>query len=176
MTASKNIQEEWHPVVGYEGLYQVSSFGRVRSILIRPGTSGRPKILKACAQSDGYLVVAPCRNGKAVLRMVHRLVLEAFIGPCPEGHEAAHLDGDRSSPKLENLRWVTHSENQSQMIGHGKSTRGEKHPMAKLTARQVHEIRRLAADGVLHREIGAKYGVARRTVTAIAHRKIWRHI
>ncbi|MGC5027075.1 NUMOD4 motif-containing HNH endonuclease [Tsukamurella sp. DT100] len=108
--------EVWLPVVGYEGYYEVSTEGRVRSvdrvIVTRDGTSRRQRgvELQGKAARSGYIYVT-LSSGDAVYAAVHRLVLEAFVGPCPEGMEACHFNDSASDNRLENLRWDTHDRN-----------------------------------------------------------------
>ncbi len=109
--------EEWKPVVGYEGKYEVSSHGRVRS-LPRQATPG--KIRKLQPLKDGYKRVSLCKGGVCVHKRVHRLVLEAFVGECPEGMVACHLDSKTSNNILDNLEWDTHKNNTADVIARGR--------------------------------------------------------
>lgn len=120
------MDEEWRPVVGYEGLYEVSDFGRVRS-LERPQLGGRPgRILKPTRTLAGNARVAVtlCNRGKRSSRSVHRLVLEAFVGTRPDGMECCHFDDDPTNNNLANLRWDTRCANRQDMLrnnGHWNS-------------------------------------------------------
>lgn len=103
--------EEWRPVLGWEGLYEVSDLGRVRS-LSRGGYRGR--IIKPYLNRKDYprLMVALCdgkrkHGGRQAFPTVHRIVLEAFVGPRPDGMEACHYNGDACDNRLKNLRWDT---------------------------------------------------------------------
>ena len=121
--------EIWKPVVGFEGLYEVSDQGRVRS-LPRKGASGSRYYgggyLKGHALKWGHIYVTLRRPGaKAYKNSVHRIVLEAFVGPCPEGMEGCHNNGNAGDNRLENLRWDTHSENMKDVVRHGN------HPLSK---------------------------------------------
>lgn len=126
------MTEQWRPVVGWEGLYEVSSEGRVRSF--RRGANGR--ILRPGIASHGYPTVA---LGRGNTQSVHVLVAAAFIGPCPEGQEVRHRDGKRSNPKAENLRYGTRSQNINDAIRSGSwfSTKRRKHlevfPLTRFT-------------------------------------------
>ena len=106
------MNEIWKPVVGFEGLYDVSSEGRVRSYRREPA----PKLLKPGIASNGYPSVV---LGRGNTRMVHRLVAEAFHGLCPLGCEVRHRDGDRTNPRADNLRWGTRSENIRDAVRNG---------------------------------------------------------
>lgn len=118
--------EAWLPVVGYEGTYQVSDHGRVLSESRQVRRSNmttallRPKILTPSKTPKGYLVVGLVQSGgRSVKRRVHRLVLEAFVGPCPLGQEGCHKHGDPSNNRLENLYWGTKPENAQDQVRHG---------------------------------------------------------
>ena len=117
---------EWRPVVGYEGSYEITADGRVRSLDRRvPHYCGGTRRLlgrqlRWVVRADGYPDVSLYRPGqKGRVKRVHRLVLEAFVGPCPDGHEALHGDGDAGNPSLSNLRWGTKLENAQDSIRHG---------------------------------------------------------
>lgn len=107
------MREEWRPVPGYEGLYEVSNLGRVRGLK-------RGRILRGRTLPNGYRQVSLWRCNQEVFRYIHRLVLEAFVGPCPEGRETLHGNNDRADNRLCNLRWGTRSENQRQVVADGR--------------------------------------------------------
>lgn len=101
--------EKWLPVVGFEGVYEVSDYGRVRRVL--PGQGATVGIRKPTTHPNGYQIVALSYRNKQTARKVHRLVLEAFVGPCPDGMEACHNDDNPFNNHLRNLRWDTHQSN-----------------------------------------------------------------
>lgn len=101
-------KEYWRDIVGYEGLYQVSNWGRVRS-LARNGTKG--KILKPRLRSDGYLQVSLCKDGKQLNKKVHRLVAEAFLDNPNNLPEVNHLSEDKTDNRVQNLCWVSSKAN-----------------------------------------------------------------
>ena len=113
----------WLPVVGHEGRYEVSDAGQVRSldrVIVQRNGIDRPvrgKILKSGPMPSGHQHVV--LEGKDD-RTVHRLVLEAFVGPCPPGMEACHNNDIPSDNRLENLRWDTKSRNAFDAVGNGK--------------------------------------------------------
>lgn len=119
--------EEWRPVVGWEGYYEVSDQGRVRSVdrvMVRCNGrkyTVRQKIMATFTEPKGHLVVTLNRDGKrsGVNRLVHQLVLEAFVGPRPEGMVACHWDDDPSHNHLNNLRWDSYSRNTYDQIRNG---------------------------------------------------------
>ena len=110
--------EEWRPIRGYEGRYEISSHGRVKS-LCRPGKL-KEAMRKQQPLKDGYKRVSLCKGGVCVHKRVHRLVLEAFVGPCPEGMVACHIDTVTSNNRLDNLMWDTHKSNTADIIRRGK--------------------------------------------------------
>lgn len=115
-------EETWKPVVGYEGYYEVSDFGRVRS-LDRSSKRGLRKgqIKTPYPLDTGHLRVRLSFNSKSRAFLVHRLVLEAFVGPCPAGMEGCHdPDPDPANNRLANLRWDTRSSNQLDSVKHGR--------------------------------------------------------
>ena len=158
-------------IVGFDGDYAVSSCGRVWS-----KKSGAWKELKRTPDNNGYLHVSLCRFGKVRNYTVHRLVLEAFVGPRPDGMEARHLNGRKNDNRAFNLAWGTRSENEFDKQRHGNGSRGSGNPSAKLTEDDVKSIRTRLDRGERQHEIGSKFGVCRAAVGAIKTRKNWRHI
>jgi hypothetical protein len=114
-------QESWAPVPGWEGYYDVSDNGRVRSLdrvdSLGRSVYGRIRLLNA--KRDGHLQVQFARGDEVSTVMVHRLVLEAFTGPCPDGMEGCHDNGSPSDNRLTNLRWDTRSANRHDTVRHG---------------------------------------------------------
>jgi hypothetical protein len=114
---------EWRPVVGHEGLYEVSDAGDVRS-LPRPHTQG--KVLKQMTDPGGYRRVSLSKGGSARPRLVHHLVLEAFVGPRPEGAQCLHGDDDPANNHLDNLSWGTQRQNNAQVVRSGNHVQARK--------------------------------------------------
>lgn len=103
--------EEWRPVQEFEGVYEISSLGRVRRVVsCMGGTAGT--ILRPWISGAGYLYVGLRLPGRRKRVGVHRLVAVAFLGqPTPERPEVNHLDGDKTNNAVGNLEWVSHGEN-----------------------------------------------------------------
>ena len=118
-----NDTEEWRQIADFEGLYDVSNLGRVRSW--SRFKKGAP--LSPVPNRQGYLSVALQHAGQVRYRKIHQLVLEAFVGPRPDGQVVRHLDGNPANNVLSNLAWGTHSENMADAIRHGT------HPEARKT-------------------------------------------
>ena len=101
--------ERWRTVPGFEGKYEVSDFGRVRSLSYKGGT--KTMILSLARTRDGYLRARLNKNSKTYHRLVSRLVYEAFVGPIPEGMQVNHINEDKTDNRLENLNLMTPKEN-----------------------------------------------------------------
>lgn len=156
-------------VVGYEGRYDVSDQGRIRSY-----AKGKVAIRPTANHGAGYRSIR-LFDGEYRTRMVHHLVLEAFVGPRPTPqHETAHANHDRSDNRAVNLRWATKSENTMDKVisGRAKELGGRK----CLNAEQVREIRAKAESGHGLKAIAELYGVSSVTVWQIQNRKTWAHI
>jgi hypothetical protein len=125
----------------------------------------------------GYLTVSLIkeRGGRGRIRAyVHRIVLEEFVRPCPEGMEARHLDGKRINNGIGNLAWGTPVENAADKRAHGTAPVGSKNPMAKLTEADIPIIRAMSAAGVWRRVVAEKFGVTAMTIRRIVDGKTWR--
>ena len=172
------ITETWKPVVGFEGLYEISDFGRIKSLdrmIQRRGHTKllRGRLLTSSVNGAGHLQINLSNENKKSFK-VHRLVLEAFTGPCPQGLECCHNDGNHVNNHIENLRWDTRSSNIMDRVDHGVSNRGERQGSSKLTEDQVHQIRTLCKHSdIPQREIGGMYGVNQQTVSKIHTRIRW---
>lgn len=175
--------EEWRAVVGYEGIYEVSSLGRVRSldrsIVDSRGRRRRQpgRVRNLMPDGRGRLSLMLWREGRYSQRKVHRLVAEAFLGPGELRAEVNHKDGDPLNNALSNLEWASRSENQLHAYRMGLVTRprGEKHLKSKLTVEQVREIRSLR--GVMtQRALARRYGVAKTSIQRILDGTNWRHL
>lgn len=119
------MNETWLPIVGYEGLFEVSDAGQVRSMdRVITFSNGRVQrysgaLSTLVTRPTGHLQVMIGANSKWRTRLVHQLVLEAFVGPRPAGAGTRHLNGIPNDNRLENLTWGTPSENTRDMVTHG---------------------------------------------------------
>lgn len=147
--------ERWGEIPGWP--YEVSDQGRVRRS--EPGIGTFPgRILSPYVGVNGYEHVPLSGGGESERFRVHRLVLRVFEGPCPEGHEADHINGNRKDNRLENLRWLPRLKNCG----------------AKLSERQVAEMRELYdARDVSYRDLAERYGVDETTVGNVIRGETW---
>lgn len=169
-------QEIWRPVVGYEGHYEVSDLGRVRSVdrelvshfgrrLYRRTYKGH--ILTPSLVAGRRWIVALSRPpARPHSYSVHLLVLLAFVGPRPAGCYGCRLDGDVNNNRLTNLTWRPEK----------SMPKGERHHAAKLTEQQVQSIRRQWALGEQPKELAQRFGVTPATIYWIASGKTWAHV
>lgn len=179
------MDEKWVPVVGFVG-YEVSDLGNVRSYRPRNGRGGltaTPHSLKQNKDKDGYSILTlRSEDGRDRTQKVHRLVLEAFIGPCPEHMQACHNNGDPSDNKLENLRWDSVSENAQDRSNHGRFVcnyprkRGSAHGSSKLTEDQVLSIRAMYALDYSKAEIARRFNLSAPHVRQVVERHTWKHV
>lgn len=178
------MTERWKAVLGSEGAYEVSDFGRVRSLdrvidSFAPSARGYPKrvrgkMLKPQLHSGGYLQAG---LGLDVgTRLIHVLVLEAFVGPAPAGAEGSHVDGCKANCCLTNLQWETHQSNVDRRVVHGTNPVGERNGMRVLTEQEAREIRRRAESGEPYASIAADFPTSDRNVGKIARRERWTHV
>jgi len=125
-----------------------------------------------------YCHVSMYIDGKSVSRGVHCLVLAAFVGPCPDGMQGLHGDGNTHNNSLENLRWGTPLTNAEDRAGHGTTARGSRQGLSKLTETDVVEIRRLWRAGSYRSKaaLGRRFGVRAITILNVIAHKTWAHV
>lgn len=155
--------------------YWIYDDGRVWSSPRGRNTPGR--FLSPSIMGEGYHRYVFYRDGKQCKKLAHRLVLEAFVGPCPEGMQCRHLDGNPQNNHVSNLCWGTAKENAGDKRRHGTQVHlcGEKSGSAKLTFEEVCEIRDLALDeSYSQREIAKMYETTQANVSSIKLEKSWR--
>lgn len=171
--------EQWRPVVGMEGLYEVSDYGRVRSLdrVVR-GPLGpkrlRGKILKP-ALRHGYEFVSLYVDGVSTNMAAHILTAAAFIGPRPDGHHTCHNDGQPRHNHVSNLRYDTCAANQLDKVRHGTLLRGEGVGNSKLRAKDVAIIRSAVRCGIPQRRLAEKYQVSPALICKIVSGALWKH-
>jgi hypothetical protein len=172
--------QAWKPVPGYEGLYEVSDLGRVRSVARQlnidvVGRGGRRSVRERILvqKFDGhYCSVSLSRDGQYKNFLVHRLVLAAFVGPCPQGMEGRHFpDRHTKNNALSNLSWGTPSQNQADRIVHGTDDIG-KPKRRRLAPDTEADIRAVYRSGrTTQRDLAERYGVSLCRINHIVNEK-----
>jgi hypothetical protein len=167
-----HIQEEWKPVVGFEGWYQVSDQGRIRRI--RKGANAKLSgPLLFSVGSRGYLICVLCKQGERKSVIVHRIVAMAFLGLPGSRKEVNHKDGNKTNNRVENLEWVTSGRNKQHGCDMGLYPLGEQVYNARFGEDDIRSIRRRIRNGERACDIAQEYGVHRGTIGNIKRRKSW---
>ena len=172
-------RERWRPVLHWEGKYEVSDLGRVRSVArwvaARRGRrliEGR--VLAPYRKPEGYGRVELCDGPRQESHDLHRLVAYAFVAGA--GDVVRHLDGDGSNNAASNLAWGSFADNEADKARHGRTPRGEAHPNSKMTDGHVRRIRELHARGLNQLQIAAALGLNRGVVGVVLRGEGWTHV
>ena len=188
LATEENTTERWLPVVGFEGFYEVSDCGRIRSLdrtIVsggkRPGLILRVtgRVLRPKTGSRGYRIVHLVTPEKSQHLLVHRVVLGAFVGVPSVGQVCNHLDFNRENNQLANLEWTTQKLNIAHAFAGGRirTAHGEaKAASVKLNDAAVRVIRDQYASGVTGRALAKEFGVSASVISVIVNRKSWRHV
>lgn len=168
----------YRSIDGFPG-YRVGDDGSIWSCWKKNGR-GRPYVLSADwrrlkpdVRRFGHQYITLSRQGATVRRQVHQIVLEAFVGPAPDGLEGCHDDGNASNNALGNLRWDTHQANMLDRSRHGRCVR-EGHGRAKMTEETVRELRELRTYGVTTTALAARFRIGVTQVRRILSGEHWR--
>lgn len=167
--------ERWLPVKGYEGLYEVSDTGLVRSLdRVLPRSDGRKctyygRILyQAPTTTCRYLVVNLCKDGTRVHHLVHNLVARTFLNNYDKSLEVNHIDGNVLNNNIANLELISHQDNIQHSIDTGlKRDYGENHVHAKLTNEQARQVRLRVSRGEKQKDVAADLGVSKQLINSI---------
>lgn len=167
--------ESWKDVVGWEGYYQVSNLGNVKSFKRKGLTSFGERnyagnLVKPIKCSNGYVAVNLTKSGVRQQKNIHVLVLEAFIGERPFKYDACHNNGIKTDCRLENLRWDTRSNNHKDKINHGTNQSGEKANKKKINKQIADKIRLL---NLSSNEISKKYQISPTQAWRIKNNLSW---
>lgn len=174
------MMEQWRDVKGYEGIYQVSDMGRVKSVerISAQNHLLRERIRKPETDRDGYQIVNLCKDGKVKLHKVHRLVGEAFLDNEQGFPQINHINGVKDDNRVENLEWISASGNVKHAFDSGlKQPRriayyGERNPHCKVTDAQCEEIREIKRDkGYSNRRIADMFNIGTSQINRILHGK-----
>ena len=160
--------ERWAIIPGFEGRYEASTEGRIRQRIASPRR--RSGFIVPQNNADhGYKRVGLYADGKFKCFLVHRLVAETFMPARAKGTEVNHINGDKADNRIENLEWITHTEN----MRHASRVLGRRFGKSRLTDEQVREIR--ASVGTCM-EIASAYGVSAMTISRIRTRKSYKEV
>ena len=181
--------EIWKDVPDFEGYYQVSSLGRVKSLyryslFYKTMKSGKNFLIKrfskekilcpCCSDGDSRFFINLSKGGKEKLKRIHQLVAIVFLGDFyKDGLEICHNDGNNQNNRLINLRWDTHINNCEDMAKHGTILRGSRVNGSKLTEQQVIEIRQLHGQNYSNKEIAEIFKHSRRNINDIVLKRSW---
>lgn len=168
----------WAAVPGYEGIYEVSCDGIIRSV-DRMTTHGRKRkgvVLSLKTSPSGHINTRLCSGGNHKWVWVHRVVLSAFTCPCPDGMECAHNNGNPADNRLENLRWDTRKGNHADKIKHGSMACGMRNGVSKLSDDDVRKAFAMRESGAILKTIAREIGVTTANVSYILRRSTWRHV
>lgn len=164
------LKESWRPILS--DFYSVSDRGRVKRIRTQ---SGKMKnfVMRTSIDRYGYPRIALSVNGVYFYRAIHSLVAEAFFGPRQKGRAVNHLDGNKKNNSVSNLEYVTYRENQQHASRHELLAMRERHHKAKLTTKDVLEIRQHRQS---QRALALKFGVVKPTIQKVMRRLTWKSV
>jgi len=179
------MKEIWKDIKGYEGQYQISNLGRVKSlariqkiglrnIKIKPL---KEIILKQSKSTSGYYQVCLCKNSVKKTHAIHKLVAKHFILNENNKKQVNHIDGNKTNNFYKNLEWCSYHENLRHAIKNGLRAVNEKNGRAKLKNIEVLQIRQLYKTGkYTHAQLGEMYGIASSTTQQVISRRYWKTI
>lgn len=177
----QTVVENWKAIPGWEGLYQASDQGRIRSLPIAGKYQHRRgRVLKPAICHKGYQHLRLSGlDGSYKAFKVHTAVAAAFLGPRPDGMQVNHINGIKTDNRACNLEYVTCRENIRHGWEHGlysaAHSRGSNNIHSRLTQEDVMAIRAIYPAKSL-KELGVMFGVTTQAVWAIVHRKTWQHV
>jgi len=189
LPTDKPSEEVWKDVKGYEGIYQVSNFGNVRSLdrtVNKPNGISYIRKGKLCVQPKsnlGYMTVGLTVNNKKVNKYVHRLVAQAFIINNNNYPQVNHINCNKTNNRMDNLEWCTNSQNHihasknglNKLHLHRVAYSGEENGRALLTKKQVLEVRnKYIPFKYSAKKLALEYNVSQSCITHILNNKTWK--
>jgi predicted XRE-type DNA-binding protein len=175
----EGILNNWKDIKGYEGLYMVSQCGQVKSLdRIVNGRWGakriiKGRVLKPFKDKYGYFQAILCKNSQVKSAKAHRLVGKTFISNPNNFLQINHINGVKTDNRVENLEWCTCAQNMAHASKNGLKAKGENNGSAKLTEKNVLEIRSMLLQGFTQAEIAEKFGVGQTRISDIKTGKSW---
>lgn len=179
------IEEEWRSVKGFEGYYEISSFGRIKSLDRRvtfshhknTNTLIQGQLLKTHFNRRGYVIVGLKKEGKHYPKKIHRLVAEAFIENDQNLPQINHKDGIKLSNSSVNLEWCTNTENRDHAIEKGLiDFKGEKSHKCTITESEAKEIKTRLKMGHRNVDIHRSMNISLGVIEHIKYGNSWTHI
>lgn len=172
------MEEIWKPINGFVGVYEVSNLGDIKTLERKVNNNGGIKVIKEKILAPkrgyrGYRMVSLRKNGTSFSKRVHSIVAEVFI-PNPENKPCVnHIDNNTGNNSTLNLEWVTHKENMEHSAKQGRLNRGEKNRAAKLTEKDILEIRKSSKSC---RELATIYRMSYNYMFVIKRGSVWKHL
>lgn len=174
------MREIWKPISGYEGMYEVSNLGNVRSYHRHSCPTGRPDEPHPVYQFEttgGYLLTTLSKKGKQWRQLTHRLVAQEFLAaPTFDGATVNHKDLNKKNNRVDNLEWMTRGDNCRHALGSYEHPKGEDWHASKLSEKDVVEMRAKRAAGAKLKDLAREYAIAISTTQQIVERKRWKHV
>lgn len=171
------IKEQWNPIEGFEGKYEISNLGRVKSLARYHGCLYKSdRILSPGVKQNGYLKVGLYEDYKCKNCYIHRLVLSHFNRKPNKNEECNHKDGNKKNNYIDNLEWCTSSENKIHRSKNLKIHCEEKHEVSKLTVEKVKKIRKMRKLGKSYYEMAKNYDVNASTIRDVCLFNTWKYI
>lgn len=176
------LEEIFKDIQNYEGLYQISNYGNVKSVdryvlHKRYGNMHVKECIMKCFLVEGYLYVRLCKNSKHKTFKIHRIVMTHFVLNPNNFLEVNHIDGVKTNNHIDNLEWCTRSHNEKHAHKIGlKNFKGKNAPNIKLTEEKIKEIKELLKNKIPQRTIAKKYDIAPSTVNYINTEKKWKYV
>lgn len=183
----EDMAEYWKDIEGYEGIYQVSTLGKIKALPVskkygRFEQKRKETILKPSIDKRGYHSVSLQKDGITKYCSVHRIVAEAFILNIENKPTTNHIDGDKSNNSVYNLEWATHKEQINHADKNGlRNIRGENSAVARATNEAVEYIRKnhwsdLKAQKSNTQELCDKFAISKTTIYNILRNRSWKHV
>jgi len=167
------MKEQWKIIRGYDGIYQISNFGRFKSHRNgRWGYLSEGKILRGANAPDGYNYIRLFKNSNHEVKMTHRVVAEHFIDNPDNKPHVNHIDGNKLNNFIGNLEWVTKSED----LKHAYRTGLKGSKFTKLKRGEVLQIRSLVEAGEKQKDVAKRFNTSPQNVCNIMKRKSWKYI
>ena len=174
------MQENWLPIPGYEGFYEASDLGRIRSVDRTISPKGGPtylckgKIISTkFVENEKRVVINLWKENKQKQFRLHKLIMLTFVGPRPEGMDICHYDGNAQNNRLDNLRYDTRSANIQDAIRHGTSTRGDNNGRSVLNSKMVMAMRLMRKQGHTVKSISNHFDVKYQTAVSAINGENW---